>query len=618
MVVGKRKLPAAFHSDGPPLKSARYNLTSTATSSAARNNLDSASLSIQSYTKKMLLRVFDECGVKISLNDCRTKASIEEYLQSLDRTTANTILNRLNEVRDGTDVRHNSVLNFRRDEIILGLEKANIFLSPAELKTKSTMELAIKRQPEGVQANLMQCLSQLHRVGQDEVLQLERQLSAFNLAYLLELAKEAGASIKSMESRTYGGFARGILKAPVDKRDMFLLKIKEMEIGKQSAIENFRRRLSDCTHPELKRYFHQASICLPADHYATKHRLLNAITGIPSEALDRLRECIDQTTCPIIDRPFMSAPSEPVRQNLVEEFIHATGKDAVSQVICCICGREVFASEARGMEPNEIPHPELLAPAKPHPAQELTSNMLLYRDPETKTVPPFACLHCLTYLTGKVPQKPALSLSNNMWIGEVPLELRNLTLCERILISRYYAAAYIVKLYPKHGSRKPEQLISALKGNVSTYFLDTDRIAGLVDEGYLPPNPRILAATIGVTFIGRNRKPLKYLPKYLTVDRRRIRLALQWLIPRNPLYANIRISERNLDQLPEGEVPFEVRDNIRWLEDESVLDKEHNGYVPDFEDRDLEDGCEEVHSEEEVQSEEESEILQTGSFKAMA
>jgi hypothetical protein len=65
------------------------------------------------------------------------------------------------KVHDGTDGRHTSILNFRRDEILHCLEKSNIVLSSTELKTKYTIHLAIKRLSEGVQENLMECLGEV-------------------------------------------------------------------------------------------------------------------------------------------------------------------------------------------------------------------------------------------------------------------------------------------------------------------------------------------------------------------------------------------------------------------------------------------------------------------------
>ncbi|KAJ3846312.1 hypothetical protein EV368DRAFT_16319, partial [Lentinula lateritia] len=171
------------------------------------------------------------------------------------------------------------------------------------------------------------------------------------------------------------------------------------------------------------------------------------------------------------------------------------------------------------------------------------------------------CTSCLQYLTGKTPKRPPLSLANNLWLGEIPFELRILSLCERILVSRFYAAAYIVKLFPKsHGAWgwPKEMLTSAVRGNVSSYFLNTEDIISMIDVGYLPPRPEILAATIGVTFIGPNNVPLKFLPPYLRVRRNRVRDALRWLIANNPLYAGQKISETNLSGLPEDGIPAEV------------------------------------------------------------
>ncbi|KAJ3846079.1 hypothetical protein EV368DRAFT_53238 [Lentinula lateritia] len=107
-------------------------------------------------------------------------------------------------------------------------------------------------------------------------------------------------------------------------------------------------------------------------------------------------------------------------------------------------------------------------------------------------------------LSGSLVKGPLLSLSNNLWIGDVPFELRILTLCERVLVSRVFSAAYIIKLYPKsrdaRGWRK-EMLTSAVKGNVSSYFLNTEDIVGMIDPGFMLPCSGILAATIGMTFI---------------------------------------------------------------------------------------------------------------------
>ncbi|KAJ3832677.1 hypothetical protein F5878DRAFT_493813, partial [Lentinula raphanica] len=158
-------------------------------------------------------------------------------------------------------------------------------------------------------------------------------------------------------------------------------------------------------------------------------------------------------------------------------------------------------------------------------------------------------------------QRPHLSLANQMWIGDIPFALRNLSIAERLLVSRYFAAAYVVKLFPKkRGAQgmKKELLTSALRGNVSSYFLNTDEIAGMLDDGFLPPKPAIFAATLAVTFVGSRNIPLKALDPFLVVERERVLRALLWLIANNPIYHNIKISSENLHSLPERGVPDEI------------------------------------------------------------
>lgn len=108
-----------------------------------------------------------------------------------------------------------------------------------------------------------------------------------------------------------------------------------------------------------------------------------------------------------------------------------------------------------------------------------------------------------------------------MWIGDVPLVLRVLTLPECILVAHYFPAVYIVKLYPKkRGARAwpTSGLHSGLRGNVSTYRLNTDDIMHMTDSQLMPPSSLILAATIGATFVGPGNLPQKMMPGFLHVN----------------------------------------------------------------------------------------------------
>jgi hypothetical protein len=166
-----------------------------------------------------------------------------------------------------------------------------------------------------------------------------------------------------------------------------------------------------------------------------------------------------------------------------------------------------------------------------------------------------------------------------MWIGDIPFVLSVLTLPEQILITRHFPAANIVKLFPeKKGIWSGN---CALRGNVSTYRLNTDEIADMV-AGNVMPNPSlILASTIGVTLIGPKNIRERTMPGFLWVRRQRVRDALLWLKANNPLYADIVISEERLDELMENGVPDEILNTMRHSDDIEELERERAGYVPE-------------------------------------
>ncbi|KAF8262739.1 hypothetical protein EI94DRAFT_1600947, partial [Lactarius quietus] len=179
---------------------------------------------------------------------------------------------------------------------------------------------------------------------------------------------------------------------------------------------------------------------------------------------------------------------------------------------------------------------------------------------------------------------PPLALANGMWIGDVPLELKMLTLPERVLIARHFPAAYIVKLYPKKkGARHwpAANMQSGLPGNVSTYHLNTNNIAHMVAPDVMPQDVGILPATIGITFIGPNNLPQKTMPGFLCVNRNRVSMALRWLKANNTLYHNISISSSRLDKLPANGIPEELLAITRHSSNEILLSEENDNYVPE-------------------------------------
>lgn len=278
---------------------------------------------------------------------------------------------------------------------------------------------------------------------------------------------------------------------------------------------------------------------------------------------------------------FMKAPSKAAVNDAICQFIDRTSNEALAIGVCAVCARETNRADLTLRQLNSIPSPHRLQPEDPHPHHNIIDGMLLHPPGMPTEQSANICVNCLRALNSD--KIPSFALANGMWIGDVPHELAYLTLPERLLIAKYFPAAYIIKLYPKKkGARHwdKRQMYSGMKGNVSTYQLDQGQIASMIDGSILPQQSKVLAATIGISFVGPKNLPDKGLPDMFKVRRARVQLALEWLKENNPLYANITISPSRLAELPDNDIPFEFRVTAKYSSDTSALYAEQDGYVP--------------------------------------
>jgi hypothetical protein len=282
---------------------------------------------------------------------------------------------------------------------------------------------------------------------------------------------------------------------------------------------------------------------------------------------------------------FLKAASASVVHQCISDFIDATGNEAVRPHVCIICAREMWAKDVERYAVDDIPNQRLLAPNEYHPQHNLTSGMLLERavlERERGRLYGNVCRDCLRSLNRN--RTPALALANGMWIGDVPTELSVLTLPERILVAKYFPAAYIVKLFPRQKGAthwSSSGLHSGVKGNVSTYKLNIEDIVDLVDPKIMPPPIKILASVIGVIIVGPRNMPERTMHGYFKVRRDYVREGLKWLSANNPLYVDIDISEARLDELPMDGVPGVILQSARYSDDIEQLRRSTAGYVDD-------------------------------------
>ncbi|KAF8339931.1 uncharacterized protein EI90DRAFT_2891970, partial [Cantharellus anzutake] len=164
------------------------------------------------------------------------------------------------------------------------------------------------------------------------------------------------------------------------------------------------------------------------------------------------------------------------------------------------------------------------------------------------------CLHDL-----QRNQIPRFSLSNKMWIGNIPNILSRLTMPEQLLISPIYPRCFIFKMYPKGGRRDDvTRLQSGLHGNVTSFPMNTADILSMLEGKKLPRPMCILASIISITYVGVGNLPEHWLKTTFHIRQRVVLEALQWLMEHNKCFSEYEIDEDIMKSLPEDDVPLEI------------------------------------------------------------
>lgn len=182
----------------------------------------------------------------------------------------------------------------------------------------------------------------------------------------------------------------------------------------------------------------------------------------------------------------MTLPTKEEFHQCYSEFYDRTSGKNFTSSVCPVCARLVYAYEdpsAKSIPIEEVPNRDRLKPQQHDNPHDLTDGMLLDKagltHVNTKTLV-FVCSECRSDLVRYNDPKrpPRFSLANDLWIGPMPMDLRNLTLPEQLLISQVFTRVYIVKLYPRKGyGGDPSTLQNALRGRDVRFRLRQGRMA---------------------------------------------------------------------------------------------------------------------------------------------
>ena len=182
------------------------------------------------------------------------------------------------------------------------------------------------------------------------------------------------------------------------------------------------------------------------------------------------------------------------------------------------------------------------------------------------------CKKCHDSLSKK--QVPKFSPANNMWLGDIPAELKDLTISEEKLISLYRHNMCIIKLHSPFHSTTTAQ--TALKGNCITFLQNVPNIVNS-----LPLALEDLCEAVKVIFVGAKRPERIHLKKILTVRKKKVVEALHWLKKYNLLYQNVPINLQNIAELPEDDIPNSIISTMELKIGDEEIPYERVGYIPD-------------------------------------
>lgn len=178
------------------------------------------------------------------------------------------------------------------------------------------------------------------------------------------------------------------------------------------------------------------------------------------------------------------------------------------------------------------------------------------------------------WLSLKKEKIPKFSIANKVWMGDVPQELQELTITEQRLIAIYRHNSCIVKLHSSFNSVATAQ--SAIKGNCISFPQDIVNIAAT-----LPLDLNDLCDSLKIVFVGCRVPERNQLKRVLTVRKKKIFNALQWLRQHNSLYRNVIINEPVIEKLPDDDIPECLWTTMQVSTDTEAAENERSSYIPD-------------------------------------
>ncbi|KAJ8502956.1 hypothetical protein ONZ45_g11279 [Pleurotus djamor] len=266
---------------------------------------------------------------------------------------------------------------------------------------------------------------------------------------------------------------------------------------------------------------------------------------------------------------------QQVKDDLISNFLDETSSRTMSSAVCGVCAEHVRRTALMRVRADQLPL-HLLSGYGHNYGPTLPSHMSYPRMIKDGLLSPYlidplavhdvsadtlnsvfvdVCMPCQSTLSkGKLP---ACALANGTFVGDVPIELSNLSVVEEAMIALCRTKCMVVQLREIDGNRSSPINQKAIKGNIIVYPQDASSIAKI-----LPPSLAEMASFICVMFVGTmgpsDETLLRSAP--LAVRGDKVFKALQWLKSNNFLYQHIEIDLSMIREVSRlGYIPFHVQ-----------------------------------------------------------
>ncbi|PPQ72163.1 hypothetical protein CVT24_002414 [Panaeolus cyanescens] len=254
-------------------------------------------------------------------------------------------------------------------------------------------------------------------------------------------------------------------------------------------------------------------------------------------------------------------PPEPSSLNDIHrslrDYCRELTPDVLTECGCAVCGQLVRVSDT--VDRSDMVFKASILEQIDATRRERTSES----DPEDDLQGPVldcslsrvcsSCLQCV-----QKGRRPKMALANNLWLGDVPLALKDLTWAEKALIARVRHNRCVVRISQGH---------SKMIGNVISFEHPTMKV---YDK--LPPPKESLHDIIAVIFTGMDPPSPEDLKRTPVLARRqKIKEALEWLVLNHKNYKSVKIDYDELTKYEDEGVPVTVIHKNMDLSEGNVL-----------------------------------------------